>query len=82
LNAGCCAPIEAAHPISSLTLVRRPTSSRRTAPRRAALSNVTTANWWLNDPFQIERGARILPAYEFAFKQRAAARSRPTPRSA
>lgn len=28
---------------------------------------VTTANWWLNDPFQWERGARILGAYDFAF---------------
>lgn len=28
---------------------------------------VTTANWWLNDPFQFERAAGILPAYDFAF---------------
>jgi spore maturation protein CgeB len=28
---------------------------------------VPTVNWWLNDPFQIERGASILPAYDFAF---------------
>ena len=28
---------------------------------------VTTANWWLNDPFQFERAAAILPAYDFAF---------------
>ena len=28
---------------------------------------VTTANWWLNDPFQFERATSILPAYDFAF---------------
>jgi len=28
---------------------------------------VTTANWWLNDPFQWERAAKILGAYDFAF---------------
>lgn len=28
---------------------------------------VTTANWWLNDPFQFERATKILPAYHFAF---------------
>jgi len=28
---------------------------------------VTTANWWLNDPFQFERATKILPAYDFAF---------------
>jgi spore maturation protein CgeB len=28
---------------------------------------VTTANWWLNDPFQLERATGILPAYDFAF---------------
>jgi len=28
---------------------------------------ITTANWWLNDPFQFERAARILPGYDFAF---------------
>jgi len=26
-----------------------------------------SANWWLNDPFQLERGAGILGAYDFAF---------------
>ena len=28
---------------------------------------VTTANWWLNDPFQWERASKILGAYDFAF---------------
>jgi len=28
---------------------------------------ITTANWWLNDPFQFERAAAILPGYDFAF---------------
>lgn len=28
---------------------------------------VVTANWWLNDPFQFERAAAILPGYDFAF---------------
>jgi spore maturation protein CgeB len=28
---------------------------------------ITTANWWLNDPFQFERAMGILPAYDFAF---------------
>jgi spore maturation protein CgeB len=28
---------------------------------------VTTANWWLNDPFQFERATKILPGYDFAF---------------
>ena len=28
---------------------------------------VPTANWWLNDPFQLERATKILPAYDFAF---------------
>jgi len=28
---------------------------------------VTTANWWLNDPFQFERATKILPAFDFAF---------------
>ena len=28
---------------------------------------ISTANWWLNDPFQFERAARILPGYDFAF---------------
>jgi len=28
---------------------------------------ITTANWWLNDPFQFERAMSILPAYDFAF---------------
>ena len=29
--------------------------------------SVVTANWWLNDPFQWERAARILGDYDFAF---------------
>ncbi len=28
---------------------------------------VTTANWWLNDPFQLERAVGILAGYDFAF---------------
>src|SRR6185295_10791656 len=28
---------------------------------------VTSANWWLNDPFQFERATKILPGYDFAF---------------
>ena len=28
---------------------------------------VTTVNWWLNDPFQWERAAKILGGYDFAF---------------
>ena len=28
---------------------------------------ITSANWWLNDPFQFERATGILPAYDFAF---------------
>lgn len=28
---------------------------------------IVTANWWLNDPFQWERAARILGDYDFAF---------------
>ncbi|HEY5898163.1 MAG TPA: glycosyltransferase [Burkholderiales bacterium] len=27
----------------------------------------TSANWWLNDPFQWERALQILPDYDFAF---------------
>lgn len=28
---------------------------------------VPSANWWMNDPFQFERAAGILPAFDFAF---------------
>jgi spore maturation protein CgeB len=28
---------------------------------------ITSANWWLNDPFQWERATKILGAYDFAF---------------
>jgi spore maturation protein CgeB len=28
---------------------------------------ITSANWWLNDPFQWERAAKILGGYDFAF---------------
>ena len=28
---------------------------------------ITSANWWLNDPFQWQRATRILGAYDFAF---------------
>ena len=28
---------------------------------------VTTANWWLNDPFQWQRAVKILDGYDFAF---------------
>ena len=28
---------------------------------------VTSANWWLNDPFQWQRASKILGAYDFAF---------------
>ena len=57
--------IEAARPDLFLTLYGANVSARVLAGLRAR--GVPTANWWLNDPFQIERGAKILPAYDFAF---------------
>jgi len=57
--------VEKARPELFLTLYGANVSARVLAELRAR--GVLTANWWLNDPFQMERGAAILPAYDFAF---------------
>ena len=57
--------IEDAAPELFLTLYGANISGRVLARLRGR--GITTANWWLNDPFQFERAVRILPAYDFAF---------------
>ena len=57
--------IEDARPELFLTLYGVNISGGVLAHLRAR--GVTTANWWLNDPFQFERAMGILPAYDFAF---------------
>lgn len=57
--------VEAARPDLFLTLYGANVSPRVLAELRAR--RVTSANWWLNDPFQLERGASLLAGYDFAF---------------
>jgi spore maturation protein CgeB len=57
--------IETARPDLFLTLYGANVSARVLAELRSR--RVATANWWLNDPFQMERGASLLAAYDFAF---------------
>jgi spore maturation protein CgeB len=57
--------VEEARPELFLTLYGANISSGVLAELRGR--GVTTANWWLNDPFQFERATKILPAYDFAF---------------
>lgn len=57
--------IEDARPELFLTLYGVNISAGVLAHLRAR--GIPTANWWLNDPFQLERAAGILPAYDFAF---------------
>ncbi len=57
--------IEEARPQLFLTLYGANVSAQVLAQLRKR--GVVTANWWLNDPFQLERGAKILPGYDFAF---------------
>ena len=57
--------IEAARPDLFLTLYGANIGARVLAELRTR--GVATANWWLNDPFQFERAASILPDYDFAF---------------
>jgi spore maturation protein CgeB len=57
--------IEAARPELFLTLYGANIGARVLAELRAR--RVVSANWWLNDPFQMERGASLLSAYDFAF---------------
>jgi spore maturation protein CgeB len=57
--------IEAARPELFLTLYGANIGGCVLAQLRGR--GVTTANWWLNDPFQFERATSILPAYDFAF---------------
>jgi spore maturation protein CgeB len=57
--------IEQARPQLFLTLYGANVSARVLGELRAR--GAVTANWWLNDPFQLERGATLLPAYDFAF---------------
>ena len=57
--------IEAARPDLFLTLYGANIGAQVLAALRKR--GVVTANWWLNDPFQLERGAQILPGYDFAF---------------
>jgi spore maturation protein CgeB len=57
--------VEAARPELFLTLYGVNISAGVLAHLRQR--GITTANWWLNDPFQFERAAAILPGYDFAF---------------
>ena len=57
--------IEDARPEFFLTLYGANISSGVLADLRGR--GVTSANWWMNDPFQFERATGILPAYDFAF---------------
>ena len=57
--------IENARPELFVTLYGANVSGDVRAYLRAR--GITTANWWLNDPFQFERVTKILPAYDFAF---------------
>jgi spore maturation protein CgeB len=57
--------IEGARPELFLTLYGANISAGVLAHLRAR--GITTANWWLNDPFQFERATGILPGYDFAF---------------
>jgi len=57
--------IESARPELFVTLYGANVSGDVLAYLRAR--GITTANWWLNDPFQFERATKILPAYDFAF---------------
>jgi spore maturation protein CgeB len=57
--------IEAARPDLFLTLYGADVSASVLAELRRR--GVPTANWWLNDPFEFERAASILPNYDFAF---------------
>jgi spore maturation protein CgeB len=57
--------VEDARPELFLTLYGANISAGLLADLRRR--GVTTANWWLNDPFQFERATKILPAYDFAF---------------
>jgi spore maturation protein CgeB len=59
------AAVERAQPDLFLTLYGVNVDARVLAELRRR--GVRSANWWLNDPFQLERGAKILPAYDFAF---------------
>jgi spore maturation protein CgeB len=57
--------IEDAHPELFLTLYGVNVSGGVLSHLRGR--GITTANWWLNDPFQFERAMGILPGYDFAF---------------
>ena len=57
--------IEEARPQLFLTLYGANVNAQVFAELRKR--GVVTANWWFNDPFQFERGAKILPGYDFAF---------------
>lgn len=57
--------MERARPDLFLTLYGVNVAERVLGALRAR--GVPTANWWLNDPFQFERAAKILPAYDFPF---------------
>jgi len=59
------AALERARPDLFVTLYGANVSDRVLAELRAR--RVTSANWWLNDPFQFERATKILPGYDFAF---------------
>lgn len=59
------AATEAHKPELFLTLYGVNVGSRVLAELRRR--GVMTANWWLNDPFQWQRAAKILGAYDFAF---------------
>jgi spore maturation protein CgeB len=57
--------VEEARPQLFLTLYGANVSAQVLAELRQR--GVVTVNWWLNDPFQFARGAKILPGYDFAF---------------
>ena len=59
------AAVESARPDLFVTLFGVNIADRVLAAVRAR--GAASANWWLNDPFQFERSAGILPAYDFAF---------------
>jgi spore maturation protein CgeB len=59
------AAVERARPSLFVTLFGVNVAGRVLAEVRAR--GATSANWWLNDPFQFERSAGIVPAYDFAF---------------
>ncbi len=59
------AAVESARPDLFVTLFGVNVADRVLAAVRAR--GAASANWWLNDPFQFERSAGILPAYDFAF---------------